>query len=317
MQEDTFTCTPRYFRDEAELDAWRELNRISFSSWYNPRGQGAHSLEFGRTASNADAAVFPDFFHELRDAKGRAVGYLRTAPYRWTGDIDSLTTYDHLSKTLKLRRRERFVAMAKFALWHEWLRAPARFEQHARALLEPLLAQANAVVLLSMVIDPDSRKNRLPTRLLDAAKDSARRLGLRYVAAPFRPSHFGEFKLQQRAANSPALFDTYCRSHNAEGLPVDPWLRNVVRHGARLVKPEPRSLSVTQSIASFETFRREHRPQDWYSPAPEVWECGETATWYIDQVQGSVTSWEPNCWGVFDLEDGAAEGAGLPPLPTR
>jgi GNAT superfamily N-acetyltransferase len=300
VEQQGFQCGTRYFRDEAEYRYGRELRAVSFSEWYGGR-EASWSLTDNRYTSNAAAALFPDFYLELRDADEKPVGYLHTAPGFWSGDIESLPNFDHVVKTLNLRQRERLAAGLKYTLWHEWLGRPERFEQFARPLRARRQSQANAVLLLAMMVDPERRRHKLPTLLLNAAKDSARRLGYPYVMAPFRPSHYGDFKMERRAAHSEALFREYYAAQTAEGLPLDPWLRNVVRQGATLVKPEMRSVSFTRSIDTFNDFRQKHRPNDWYSPATDVWECGETCTWYIDRVQQTVTSWEPNCWGVIDV----------------
>ena len=74
-----------------------------------------------------------------------------------------------------------------------------------------------------------------------------------------------------------------------------------MRQGARLVRPVPRSLAIKGSLAKFDRVRRSFRPNDWYSPAPDVWECGETCTWYVDRARKLAISVESNCWGIIDL----------------
>jgi GNAT superfamily N-acetyltransferase len=156
------------------------LRAVSFSEWYGGR-EASWSLTDNRYTSNAAAALFPDFYLELRDADEKPVGYLHTAPGFWSGDIESLPNFDHVVKTLNLRQRERLAAGLKYTLWHEWLGRPERFEQFARPLRARRQSQANAVLLLAMMVDPERRRHKLPTLLLNAAKDSARRLGYPYV----------------------------------------------------------------------------------------------------------------------------------------
>jgi hypothetical protein len=74
----------------------------------------------------------------------------------------------------------------------------------------------------------------------------------------------------------------------------------------------PRALSQVRPLARFEAFKRRHRPDEWYSPAPDIWECGETCSWYIDRARRLAVSWEPNYWGVFDLNAREATREGAP-----
>jgi hypothetical protein len=168
---------------------------------------------------------------------------------------------------------------------------------------------ANAVFLIAITVDPDYRKQNLPRYLIDAATQAARRLGCDYVAAPFRPTAYGAYKAERRLAHSDQLFIEYCQRTNAEGLPLDPWLRAVVRLGARLLKPVPRSLVIKGPLAKFERLRSSFRAADWYSPATDVWECGETCTWYVDRARRLASSVEPNLWGVVDLRAASQHGA--------
>ena len=75
----------------------------------------------------------------------------------------------------------------------------------------------------------------------------------------------------------------------------------MVRLGARLLVPVERSFCIDHSLSRFERLRRDFKPGEWYSPWPDVWECGETCTWYVDRARRLVRSAEPNLWGVFDL----------------
>lgn len=301
MSEGGFHCTPRHFRSQAEFERWLDLRVASFSSWYCALPAEGTPSAWDRWHANAEAALFPDHFLELRDEQAQPVGYLATVPGYWTGAPEGVQTFDHISQALRLGESRERVLTAAYALLVEGLRQPAWFERLFRGLRQRRTERANAIFLLAMMVDPQLRGRQLPTHLLSAMQATARRLGCDYVAAPFRPSHYGAYKAERRAAHSDALFLEYAALTDASGLPADPWLRNVVRQGARLVHPMPRALSQKRPLARFEAFKRRHRPDDWYSPAPDIWECGETCTWYIDRVQRVVLSWEPNYWGVFDL----------------
>ena len=86
-------------------------------------------------------------------------------------------------------------------------------------------------------------------------------------------------------------------------------MRTVFRQGAEFVRIEPRSFRVARSIARFEEFRARFKPESWYSPTPDVWECGETPTWYVDRCKGAVVSVEPNIWGVIQVADATGDAS--------
>ena len=70
----------------------------------------------------------------------------------------------------------------------------------------------------------------------------------------------------------------------------------------KILKPEVRSFTVAESVNCFESFKALHRPQDWYEDGADIWECGETQTWYLDKHKDEVYSIEPNVWGRITLE---------------
>ena len=154
-------------------------------------------------------------------------------------------------------------------------------------------------MFVGMGVAPEYQKQRIPSLLLREAQKTARRLGYDYVVGPFRPNGYGRYKAERRATHNRPLFEEYVSAKDAAGLPKDPWLRVLARHGARFLKLEPRSFSVAGTIPAFQSFRQRFRPDDWYSPATDVWECGETPTWYVDRCRKMVLAVEPNVWGVL------------------
>ncbi len=300
MNTEGFTCGRRYFRDTAEFAGWFEIRSKGFSEWYVPRVP-RWSLTNNRHIANCIAALFPEFFHQVRTAEGRAVGYLTTTPGYWSGDVQSLQNLEYIDEAMQIANAKMLAICSVYVVLVAWLRMPFLFERLARRLRPRKLDGANTVFLLAITIDPEYRKHQLPSLLIGAAKKAAQCLGFAYVGSPFRPTGYGDYKKERQAAHSDELFAEYCRSTNSEGLPIDPWLRSVVRQGARLLKLVPRSLTIAGTIRKFERFRKLHRPSDWYSPAPDVWECAETCTWYVDRARKKVVSVEPNCWGIIDL----------------
>lgn len=307
-QEQTdVVCGPRYFRNQQEFKRWFEIRSEGFGDWYVSSTPG-WSWTDNRRVANCRAALFPEFVHQLRTPQGKAIGYLSTVPGYWSGDVHSLQDYEYIEETLHFHPVKLCALTALHVLTVEWLRMPGLFERVARKVRASRMAGANSIYLIAILVDPDYRGLNLPTRLIHETMVSARRLGYDYVVAPFRPNAYGAYKAKDQRAHSDQLFHDYASATRADGLPVDPWLRSVVRLGARLLVPVHRSLSIKGSMAKFERLRQTFRPQDWYSPSPDVWECGETCTWYIDRARRLVVSNEANYWGVFDLRDKPAAG---------
>lgn len=299
------TCGPRYFHNEEEYQRWCEVRSLGFTEWYLPRRM-PWSYASNRHTANCKAAVFPEFLHEMRTTDGTVVGYLETVPGYWSGEPEALQNLEYVDQAFRFGKFKLAMLTWCYLIAVEWLRMPKLFEPLAKKVRAMRLTGANAVFLESISIAPEYRQHKLPPRLIESAKAAARGLGFRYVAAPFRPNAYGKYKAARRSCSSAALFQEYCNLRDENQLPIDPWLRTVVRLGARLVRPEPRSFAVQHPISTFEEFRRTYRPADWYSPGKDIWECGETCTWYIDYARRIAFSVEPNCWGYFDLQAASA-----------
>jgi len=307
VDELAVSCGRRYFRNQAEYEKWFEIRVAGFTEWYVPR-HPTWSPRSNRHIANCIAYLFPEFHHQLRTSDGTAIGYLSTVPGYWSGEVESLHDFQYIDDIFKFSAPKLILVAFAHMLLVEWLHMPKLFEPLARKVRAKRLSEAHAIFLLAISVAPEYRKHKLPTMLIGAAKEAAGKLGFRYVMAPFRPNAYGKYKAERRTGHSEVLFNEYCSLKNAEGLPADPWLRTVVRLGARLLKPVQRSLTLKGDLSKFEGFRATFRPDDWYSPGKDVWECGETSTWYVDPARRIAVSVEPNYWGVIDLREQAAGG---------
>lgn len=299
------TCGPRHFRNEAEYQRWCEVRSLGFTEWYLPR-RAPWSYASNRHTANCKAAIFPEFLHEMRLTNGTVIGFLETVPGYWSGEPEALHNLEYVDQAFRFGKLKLAILTWCYLIAVEFLGMPKLFEPLAKRVRAMRLTGANTVFLESISIAPDYRAHKLPPRLIQSAKESARKLGFQYVAAPFRPNAYGNYKAARHAGNSEALFKEYCEQRDENELPVDPWLRTVVKLGARLLRPELRSFAVQHSIQEFEKFRRAYRPDQWYSPGMDIWECGETCTWYIDRARQIAVSVEPNYWGCFEVSPAAA-----------
>lgn len=288
---------PRVIQSDAEYAHLQAMRAASSTPWYVDVADPA-SLTEGRLAMNAMARAFPEFFYQARTLDSRAVGYLAAVPGYWGGGVQALPDLHYFMNNLRLGYRQ----MLALGLAHRgaqalpWSRRLV-FDRMALALRDQRLEGANSLVIVSLAIDPDYQRMPLPALFFDAMKRAARNLALRHILAPFRPSGYGQFKALRNATHTVELFKEYCAMRGLDGFAADPWLRAVARHGVEFLRAEPRSHRVERTLANFERLRQTFKPDSWYSPEPDVWECGETPTWYVDRARGTVTSVEPNLWG--------------------
>lgn len=310
-----FVVGPRFLRDQREYEHWHEIRLRGFTEWYVGRTP-PRSFQHGRHVANATARLFPEFLPQVRTDQDEPVAYLNTVPGFWCGDRQALHDLHYHADTLQFGGLKTLLLGSSF-LMAQRLGLLRLFDAAAAPFRSRKLSGANCIVLIGMTVDPAYQSMNIPSLLFSSVKGAARRLGMKYIVAPFRPNAYGQYKAERRAAHSTGLFDEYCTARNEHGLPRDPWMRTVSRQGVDFVRIEPRSFRVARSMARFEEFRRTFKPESWYSPTPDVWECGETPTWYVDRCKGEVVSVEPNIWGVIQIAaapEDASEAASSPRL---
>jgi GNAT superfamily N-acetyltransferase len=157
----------------------------------------------------------PDAFpeHQLLalDGEGSVVGKVNSVPFAWTGDDGDLPERG----------------------WDAILERA--FAERGRG------AVPTAVSLVEARVVREQRGAGLSYRLLHAARDNVRRLGLRDLFGPVRPT-----------AKEPGTpMSEYVAKVRDDGLPADPWLRVHVRIGARIVKVCPLSMTVPGTLAQW------------------------------------------------------------------
>jgi hypothetical protein len=157
--------------------------------------------------------VFGEYQLVALDAEGGVVGKVNSVPFAWSGRDDDL---------------------------------PARGWD---GVLERAFAERaddvppTAVSLLEARVVPDLRGEGLSGRLLDAAAANTRRLGLRHLFGPVRPTAKSEEPRTPMAE--------YVARVRDDGLPADPWLRVHVRRGGRVVAVCPVSMTVPGTLAQW------------------------------------------------------------------
>jgi hypothetical protein len=145
--------------------------------------------------------------------------------------------------------------------------------------------EGGANVLCALVIMvPRAEQGRGASRAaLEAMVEIAKRNELEALIAPVRPSWKERYPL--------VPIERYARWRREDGLLFDPWMRVHERLGAETLKPEPRSLRITGSVAEWEEWTQMAFPEsgDYVFP-------GGLQTVRIDRERDVGRYWEPNVW---------------------
>jgi hypothetical protein len=141
----------------------------------------------------------------------------------------------------------------------------------------------NTLCALVIMIPRSLQGGGLSSVALRGMLEIARRHGLTGLIAPVRPSWKERYPL--------APIERYAGWRRADGLLFDPWMRVHERLGATVLKPEPRSLRITGSVAEWE-----HWTEMIFPESGEYWFPGGLATVTIDHELDRGSYWEPNVW---------------------
>lgn len=136
---------------------------------------------------------------------------------------------------------------------------------------------------LQIVVFGDNRGRGISRRAVQAMKENGRAHGLASMIAPVRPSRKCDF------AEEP--IDDYIRRFRDDGLPEDPWLRVHARLGARIVQPCPRAMTITGTVAEWESWADMRFTESGDHIVP-----GALVPVHIDIENNLGTYIEPNVW---------------------
>jgi hypothetical protein len=142
---------------------------------------------------------------------------------------------------------------------------------------------ANVLCAMLIAIPPNHRGRALSAIAVAAMRDLAVRHGLIALIAPVRPNSKERYPL--------VPIEEYATWTRADGLLFDPWMRVHERAGATVLKPEPRSLHISGSVAEWEDWTQMAFPQ-----SGVYWFPRGLATLEIDRAADSGSYWEPNVW---------------------
>jgi GNAT superfamily N-acetyltransferase len=143
--------------------------------------------------------------------------------------------------------------------------------------------QPDALSAVAIEIVPAHQGAGLSRTMLEAMARIARDQGLERLVAPVRPT------LKERYPLVP--IERYAAWTREDGLPYDPWLRVHARLGARILRPEPRSLGIEGTVADWERWVGMPFPESGEYVFPRG-----LAPLTIDRKADVGRYWEPNVW---------------------
>jgi hypothetical protein len=144
-------------------------------------------------------------------------------------------------------------------------------------------AAANVLCAMLITIPHNHQGGGLSALAVQAMRELAGRHDLTALIAPVRPNWKERYPL--------APIEGYATWTRADGLLFDPWMRVHERAGATVLKPEPRSLRITGTVAEWENWTNMAFPH-----SGEYWFPGGLTTVEIDRDADSGRYWEPNVW---------------------
>jgi GNAT superfamily N-acetyltransferase len=147
----------------------------------------------------------------------------------------------------------------------------------------------NALCAIAAMVDPRYRGQGMSPAAVHAMTDLARARGLRSLIAPVRPAAKSAYPL--------APMERYVRWENADGLPLDPWIRVHARMGAEILRVAARTIVIEGSVADWERWTEMTFPDSGPYVVP-----GALQPVVIDRERDEGRYEDPNVWMRHPLE---------------
>lgn len=241
----------------SDADAISKLEEACWAPWLRTPKEQLENI----------ATNFPTTQLLLRDSQGDVAATLTTSRINWDGNPSKLTTWDEV--------------------------AGGSVEEGDYSTT--YIPDGNTICLMSMNVKPDLRGERLAPKLIGGIKIVAEELEIEHVIGPFRPSGYGNFKLE----HGPTPFGEYCNMRREDGQPIDPWLRSLYRQKMEPLRIENDAMTVEVPLDTFKEYQEAYRPDKWKEIDKGMWECGETGSWHIKE--DTAIYGEPNIWGTIPV----------------
>jgi GNAT superfamily N-acetyltransferase len=145
------------------------------------------------------------------------------------------------------------------------------------------LVEPDTLCVMAAAVKPGHQGTGLAGQVLTAQRERAASGGLRRVIAPVRPA------LKARYPLTP--MSQFARWARGDGLHLDPWIRTHQRLGARILRPAPRSMLITGTVAEWEDWAKMAFPQTGRYVVPDALDLVR-----IDRAADRGTYAETNLW---------------------
>lgn len=143
----------------------------------------------------------------------------------------------------------------------------------------------NSLSALAIEVPAAHRGRGTSRTMIQAMRALAARHGFASALAPLRPVWKERYPL--------AAIDRYAAWTREDGLPFDPWIRMHVALGAEILRPEPRSLRISGTVADWEEWTGMAFPETGEYVFPQG-----LAPLAIDREADTGLYYEPNVWVV-------------------
>lgn len=210
--------------------------------------------------------VFPDGQLLIEAPNGEIIASVSTNRINWDGKVESLPNWDAVAGD------------------------PTTYEQ-------TYIPDGNTLALMSMNVHPKYKKNGLATKLIKEVQEVAKALGIQQIVGSFRPSEYGTFK----QTHDEVTFEEYISmKRDEDGLPIDAWIRSLVRSGMQPLKVDKQAMTVSGiDMATFVELQNTYHVGMWKKVGENTWECGEVGQWTVDPHTQLATYVESNLWGII------------------
>jgi GNAT superfamily N-acetyltransferase len=149
--------------------------------------------------------------------------------------------------------------------------------------------RATTLCAMAAEVRPERQGRGLAGRMIEEMAKIGRAHGFSDLIAPVRPSWKERYPLTS--------IDEYVRWTREDGLPFDPWIRVHVRLGGEILRPEPRSMRISGTVAEWEEWVDLALP----ASGDYVFPQGLT-TLHVDRENDAGVYYEPNVWMRHRLE---------------
>lgn len=213
--------------------------------------------------------VFPQGQLVLKGVDDTPLASLSTNQIFWNGQLETLPTWDEVAGD------------------------PTTYAHTYKS-------KGNTLVLMSMNVHPEYKGIGLARTLTEEIKKVASKLNVDYLIGSFRPTQFGKYKSQPDKWS--ADFADYCKLLREDKLPIDSWLRNLIRNGMIPLTVDKEAMAVETSIHELWEFMQVYNMSMWNEVMSNVWECGEVGQWTINPKSQKANYRESNLWGTIPFK---------------